>query len=117
MDSFFVWVADHYINRTPLALTMIQGFIWSLADILLIFGILRMASLVRARYGMKRTRIRYVFFGLIVILNPILVFFMPGKSHDLLLLGLFSLMIYVIVVDGNRMLRFARQIVSIGGRD
>ena len=111
MDDFFLWLAHNFDHNLFLKSTIFQGFFWSIADFCVVFGFLRLASFVRNRLGMKRTMLRYVLFWIAAILNPYFLFYKTGKSHDMLILGIFFLMIYAALVDGSRMLKFIRQIV------
>jgi hypothetical protein len=61
---------------------------------------------------MKRTVFRYVLFWIAAILNPYFLFYKTGRSHDMLILSIFFLMIYAVLVDGLKMLKFIRQILS-----
>ena len=92
--------------------TVVQGFIWSIADFCLVYGFLTLASLIRNRLGMKRTVFRYVVFWTAAVLNPYFLFFRTGRQHDMLILCIFFLLVYAVIVDGVRMLRFILQVVE-----
>ena len=112
MDDFFLWLAHNFDHNLFLKSTIVQGFFWSIADFCVVFGFLRLASFVRNRLGMKRTVFRYILFWIAAILNPYFLFYKTGKSHDMLILSIFFLMIYAALVDSLRMLAFIRQILS-----
>jgi uncharacterized membrane protein len=112
LDSLFLWLAYHFDREMFLQSTVIQGFLWSIADFCLVFGFLRLASLVRERLKMRKTMGRYVLFWIAAILNPYFLLYKTGTKHDMLIMSIFFLAIYVALVDGLKIVRFLKHVLS-----
>ena len=106
MDNFFLWLAHNFDKQLFYKSTAVQGFFWSIADFCVVFAFLKLASLVRKRTGMTKTTFRYIFFWAAAALNPYFLFVKTGNTHDALILGVFSLLLYAALVDGLRIFRF-----------
>ena len=111
MDNLFLWLAYHFDGEMFLRSTVLQGFFWSIADFCLVFGFLRLASLVRERLKMSKTMARYVLFWIAAILNPYFLLYKTGTKHDMLIMGIFFLAIYVALVDGLKIVRFLKHVL------
>jgi len=90
--------------------TKIQGMIWSLADFLLIFFILKIIDLVRANEGKGKIFFRYLFLWSSAVLTPLLI--LPQTKNGFFLLesiicGIqFSILVYTVMVERKRVFNF-----------
>ena len=84
----------------------------TVAAILPGFGFLRLASLVRERLKMRRTMGRYVLLWIAAIVNPYFLLYKTGTKHDMLIMSIFFLAIYVALVDGLKIVRFLKRVLS-----
>ena len=111
MDNFFLWLAYHFNSDMFLKSTYIQGIFWSIADFSLVYGFLRLASFARDKSGKGKTPFRYILFWVAAILNPYFLFYQTGTKHDLLIFGVFLLLIYAAAFDGLRILKLIKGIL------
>ena len=105
-DPAFLWIATHFTAGLYLTSTKAQGLIWSGADVVLVFILLRIASLLRAREEARPIRWRYGLLAATALATPLLVF--AGTSRQILLLesavcGVqFLLLLYTLVRERGR---------------
>lgn len=112
MDNLLLWLAHHFDREMFIKSTVLQGLFWSIADFCLVFGFLRLASLVRERLKMRKTMGRYALFWIAALLNPYFLLYKTGIKHDMLIMGIFFLAIYVALVDGLKIVRFLKHVIS-----
>lgn len=112
MDKILLWLGQNYTSDIFRLSTMIQEVFWSTAELLIVFFCLKIADLVRIKLGKRRIIIRYILFWCIVIINPVMIYTMPGHSHDRLMLVNFSIMIYTAISEGRYMTRILNEIIN-----
>ena len=79
-----LWIATHFTADLYLTSTKVQGLAWSGADLVLVFILLRIASLLRGREGLRPIRWRYGLLGATAMATPLLAF--AATSRQILLL-------------------------------
>ena len=110
MDSLLLWIGTYFTEETYMFYTKIQGMIWSLADFLLIFFILKIIDLVRANEGKGKIFFRYLFLWSSAVLTPLLI--LPQTKNGFFLLesiicGIqFSILVYTVMVERKRVFNF-----------
>ena len=110
IETIFVWVAANFTTEVYMISTKIQGILWSIADIVLVFVFLKIADLVRVRTQKKKIRWRYFSLWFSAVLTPILIFTQTPKQVILLesvICGTqFSILIYTVIVERKGMMDF-----------
>ncbi|MFH0843918.1 MAG: hypothetical protein ABIG67_01675 [Pseudomonadota bacterium] len=110
MDSLLLWIGTYFTEETYMFYTKIQGMIWSMADFLLIFFILKIIDLVRANEGKGKIFFRYLFLWSSAVLTPLLI--LPQTKDGFFLLesiicGIqFSILVYTVMVERKRVFNF-----------
>lgn len=61
---------------------------------------------------MRKTTGRYVLFWIAAIVNPYFLLYETGTKHDMLIMSIFFLAIYAALVDGLKIVRFLKHILS-----
>jgi hypothetical protein len=100
MNEFYIFIGEYFTPQIFDQTTRIVEILWSAAELLLVFSVLRLADHLRIEMGRRRNLVRWIMFWILVILNPLFLIFMPGITHDRLMLANFSLLIYTVVAEG-----------------
>lgn len=74
MDAVMLWLAAHFTEAPQLLATQALMITWSVADLVLIATVLRIADLARAAAGRPRIRVRYALLAVTALLTPGLAF-------------------------------------------
>ncbi len=74
MVALMLWAAKNFTDLPQLWTTKLLMLAWSISDLVLIFALLRIAGLARARAGRRPIRGRYAALGLTALLVPVLGF-------------------------------------------
>lgn len=115
-ETMFLWVGRNFSPEAYLLVTKIQGLLWSGADVILIFCILKITDVVLAHNQQRPVRVRYWLLLLSVLPIPLLLFVSRGSHFFLIecvIFGLqFSILIYTIVVHIRDIMIFFRRIVE-----
>lgn len=118
LEAAFSWIALHFTTEAYMLSSKIQGILWSMADLALIFVLLKISDFVRTRAGRKKIRLRYVLLSFSAILTPLLAFTREPKEFFILesiICGIqFSLLLYSIAVESKGMKDFFEEILSSG---
>lgn len=112
MDNILLWLGENFTRDIFQLSTMIQEAFWSTAELLIVFFCLRIANFVRIKKGKRRIIIRYILFWCIVIINPVMIYTMPGHTHDRLMLVNFSIMIYTAISERRDMILILNEIIN-----
>lgn len=89
--------------------------IWSMADLLLIFFILKITDLIRADRGKGKIVFRYLFLWSSAILTPLLI--LPQSKDGFFLLeslicGIqFSILVYTVILERRLLLSFIHRMM------
>lgn len=118
-ESLLLLVGKNFTTEVYMFYTKLQGMIWSIADIVLVLVLLKIADLIRKRSQKKRITLRYVFLLVSAILTPLLVFTKTPRQFLLLesiICGTqFSILVYTVIVEIKEMVKAVKKI-SIMGR-
>ncbi|MFH1137226.1 MAG: hypothetical protein V1816_14235 [Pseudomonadota bacterium] len=79
LDALFYWLAVNFTGERYLFYTKVQGLLWSLADIILVFALLKLADAIRKAAGRKTIKIRYGLLLFSALLTPLLI---PARSPE-----------------------------------
>ena len=118
-ESLLLLVGKNFTTEVYMFYTKLQGMIWSIADIVLVLVLLKIADLIRKRSQKKRITLRYVFLLVSAILTPLLIFTKTPRQFLLLesiICGTqFSILVYTVIVEIKEMVKAVKKI-SIMGR-
>lgn len=112
MDKIFLWIAQNFTIDIFNISTMIQEAFWSIAELLIVFFCLKIANFIRIKNGKRRIVIRYILFWCIVIINPFMLYTMPGVTHDRLMLVNFSIIIYTAISERRDLILIRNEIMN-----
>lgn len=112
MDRIFLWIGQNFTSDVFNLSTMIQEAFWSVAELLIVFFCLKIANFIRIKKGKRRIVIRYILFWCIVIINPVMLYTMPGGAHDRLMLANFSIIIYTAISEGRELILMRKEIMN-----
>ncbi|MFH1490331.1 MAG: hypothetical protein ABII06_15605 [Pseudomonadota bacterium] len=114
--DMLLWLSRHFTTETYLFYTRIQGVLWSIVDLVLIFFLLKMIELAGRKKGRKRIRFRYLLLLFTAVLVPFLSFVGTSKTFFLLesvICGIhFSILIYIVIMERKMMLAFMKDLIS-----
>ena len=112
ITDILLWVSQNFTTEIYLFSTKIQGIIWSIVDIVLIYFLLRIIDLARAKIKMKRILFRYFFLLFSVVLTPFLVFVQTARVFfylESIICGIhFSILVFIVFAERKMMLAFLR---------
>ena len=118
-ESLLLLVGKNFTTEVYMFYTKLQGMIWSIADIVLVLVLLKIADLIRKRSQKKRITLRYVFLLVSAILTPLLIFTKTPRQFLLLesiICGTqFSILVYTVIVEIKEIVEAVKKI-SIMGR-
>jgi hypothetical protein len=110
MESLMLWIGTHFTADAYITSTKIQGLTWSLADIVLVFVLLKIAGMIRAKSGKKKILFRYLFLYLSALLTPLLLLTTTPRQFlwlESLICGIqFLILAYTVILEGKDVLRF-----------
>jgi len=116
IEKILFEIGIEFSTETYMLTTKVQGILWSISDIIIIYFMLKIASLIREKNQKKRILFRYIFLWLSVVLVPFLVFTVTPKQFFILesvIFGLqFSVLIYSVFAEAKDTLAFFRKIVA-----
>ena len=115
MDMIFLEIGKNFSTEAYMLTTKVQGILWSISDIIIIYFMLKIASLIREKNQKKEILLRYIFLWLSAVLVPFLVFTVTPRQFFILesvIFGLqFSVLIYSVFVETKDTITFFRKIV------
>ena len=79
LDVLFHWLALNFTGERYMFYTKVQGLLWSLADVILVFTLLKLADVVRKTTGQKKIKGRYVLLYISALLTPLLI---PARTPE-----------------------------------
>ena len=119
-ETLFTAIGNGFSPEVHLAVTKIQGLLWSTADIVLIWFLLKIVDLARAGHAGVRSVWRYRLLVLSAVLVPFLVVMPTSKAFFVLESGIFGLqfgvLIYTLATDTESLLFFLRNIIINTGK-
>ena len=115
MEMVFMEIGKSFSTEAYMLTTKVQGILWSISDVLIIYVMLKIVSLIREQNQKKKILFRYIFLWLSAILVPFLVFTATPNQFFILesiIFGLqFSVLIYSIFAETKQTITFFRRIV------
>ncbi|MBW1820371.1 MAG: hypothetical protein JRI92_01195 [Deltaproteobacteria bacterium] len=115
MDMIFLEIGKNFSTEAYMLTTKVQGILWSISDIIIIYFMLKIASLIREKNQKKEILLRYIFLWLSAVLVPFLVFTVTPRQFFILesvIFGLqFSVLIYSVFIETKDTITFFRKIV------
>ena len=120
ITDILLWVSQNFTAEIYLFSTKIQGIMWSIVDIALLYFLLRIIALARAKTKMKRILFRYLFLLFSVVLTPFLVFVETSRVFfylESIICGIhFSILIYIVLAERKMILAFLRGLSHAKGK-
>lgn len=113
MDKIFLWIGQNFTSDIFNISTTIQEAFWSIAELLIVFFCLKIANFIRIKQGKRRIVIRYILFWCIVVANPVILYTMPGVTHDRLMLLNFSIIIYSVISERSNLNQIRNEIMNL----
>jgi len=117
LEDMFLWIGSNFTPEAYLFYTKLQGLLWSGADIMLVFMLLRISDFVGERSRRGKIRFRYFFLGASVILTPLLLFTRTRREFFVLesvICGLqFAILLYTVIAERKGLMAFFREMVEI----
>ena len=111
-----LWLSRHFTTETYLLYTKIQGVLWSIVDLVLIYFLLKMIDLAGRKKGRKRIRLRYLLLLFTALLVPFLSLVATSGAFFLLesiICGVhFSILIYIVLMERKMMLDFMMELMA-----
>ena len=115
-EELFIYLARNFVKGEYIRLTVFQGLLWSVADIFLVFCILRVRDVARRPCSQAAARLRYILLGFSALLTPLLFFCRhPGIFFFLesVIFGFqYGILIYTLVRDSFSILTELRKHIS-----
>ncbi|MDY7034474.1 MAG: hypothetical protein SVY10_21560 [Thermodesulfobacteriota bacterium] len=116
VEDIFLWLRTVFTIDVYMISTKIQGILWSIADVILVFFLLKISDIIRTRTGKRRIISRYVLLYLTAFATPLLVF--TKTPHQFFLLESivcgtqFAILVYTIFAERRGAMDFFRHIKS-----
>ena len=112
LSDLLLWIGNHYTGELALGATKIQEALWGASELLIVFFVLKIADLARARSGKGRIVWRYRLWGAILLANPVLLYVATARVHDGLMLANFTLLVYTAVAERKDVIRLGDEIMA-----
>jgi hypothetical protein len=110
MDALVQWAAGNFTFNLYMLTTKIQGILWSIADIALVYYFLKIAAVASDDRQSAKMRIRFSFLWLSAILTPFLLITHTRLQYlilDAVICGFqYLILLYTLVFSGKRMLNY-----------
>lgn len=111
-----LWAGNNFSHEIYFTTTKIQGISWSLADIALVWYMLKIADFIRNHTGRQKITWRYYLLLLSAILTPFLLV-MKTSTHFFILEAVifaiqYSLLLYSVIVEKKGVLIFIKATIQ-----
>lgn len=107
MERLLLWISNHFTFEHYLVATKIQGLLWSIADIVLVYFFLKIAELSMSSVPGKKITYRYWLLWLSAFLTPFLLITKTKNQFfilDSVVCGIqYLILLYTLVLSGKRM--------------
>lgn len=108
VENLFLWIGSRFHQELYLMTSKIQAICWSIADIILVLAVLKIADLARRREGLRRLTPLYFVLWSTALLTPLLIFAWRPRQIFLLecvICGCqFLILLYVALTERHRVL-------------
>jgi hypothetical protein len=112
LTNTLLWVGNHFSHEVYYTTTKVQGIFWSLADIAIIWYMLKIADFIRNRTGKSKITWRYYLLLLTAILTPFLLVMKTAKHFFILEAVIFAiqylLLMYSVIAEKKDVLLFIK---------
>ena len=116
MDALVQWAAGNFTFDLYMLTTKIQGILWSIADIALVYYFLKIAAITSDDRQTAKMRIRFSCLWLSAILTPFLLITHTKFQYfflDAVICGFqYLILLYTLVFSGKRMLNYFMGILN-----
>ncbi|MFO7560693.1 MAG: hypothetical protein R6X10_17825 [Desulfobacterales bacterium] len=116
LTNILLWAGNHFTHEIYYTTTKIQGIFWSLADIAIVWYMLKIADVIRHRAGRPKITWRYYFLLLSAILTPFLLAVKTAKHFFILEAVIFAiqylLLMYSVVAERKGVLGYIRATIQ-----
>jgi hypothetical protein len=116
LESLFLKIGETFTIDHYLLYTKIQAVAWSCADILILFMLLKIASLVRQKSHRSTIRFRYFILWATAVFTPALILGDTARQIFLLeslICGVqFAVLLYTVITERRGVMAFLKEIVS-----
>ena len=123
MSPLILWAAEWFGEKEYMRVTKIEGVLWTVADLVLVFYLLRLADHVRKKDGQTKATVRWTVFFITLLASPFLLLTSEPASFFRLEIVIctthFLVILYSIVMEGRRLAHYLPYIFSeyaIGNR-
>jgi hypothetical protein len=115
-ETAFFWIGANFTTEVYMLSSRIQGILWSMADIVLVFVFLKICDLIRDQKKKKKILFRYFLLWLTAILTPLLIFTHEPKEFLILESAIcgtqFAILVYTVIIERKSMVVFLKEILS-----
>jgi hypothetical protein len=115
LDRLFLQIGTGFTTEAYMAVTRFQGILWSISDILIIFILLKIVSLIKGQDHRKRILIQYLLLWISAIIVPFLIFIKDPSLFfkvESVIFGLqFIVLIYTVIADSRDIMNYFKKIV------
>ena len=108
MDQAVLWILERFTFEASLWSVKVEGLLWSSIDVFLVFSVLKIFGLARARAGARPIIFRYLFLWASAVMTP---FLFLAKHHgafwilDCTIISIhLALLASSVLLDGRRAL-------------
>ncbi len=116
MELLVQWAAVNFTFDLYLLTTKIQGILWSIADVALVYYFLKIAALTSNDAQSAKMRTRFFCLWLSAILTPFLLFAHTKFQYfalDAVICGLqYLILLVTLTLSGKKMLSHFKQIIA-----
>ncbi|MFH1351719.1 MAG: hypothetical protein ABII26_12420 [Pseudomonadota bacterium] len=115
MDAVLLWIGANFTEEVYLFYTKLQGIIWSAADICLVFFVLKVADLARAKERKRKILWRYISLWISAALTPFLLLTKTKNEFftlESIICGIqFSILVYTLISERKITIKLIREII------
>ncbi len=112
LTDLFLFIGTHFTRDVYMTATRIQGVLWSVSDVLVIFILLKIIALTKGDRCRKRLFIQHLLLWISAGLVPVLPFIHDPRDFFILESGIFGLqfaiLIYSVFADAGDLVRYFR---------
>ena len=120
MTDLFLYIGAHFTRDAYMTATRIQGILWSVSDVLLIFVLLKIIAFIKGDRRRKRLLVQYLLLWISAGLVPFLPFIHDPRDFFILesvIFGLqFMVLMYSVFADAGDVMACFRDLLTAGGR-
>lgn len=108
LTNILLWIGTNFTDEAYYTTTKVQGIFWSLADIAIIWYMLKVADFIRSRTGESKITLRYYFLFLSAVLTLFLLMMKTAQLFFILETAILAiqylLVMYTVVMERKNVL-------------